>query len=231
MIEQFVVNINGVEQFKQLECFMKKISPKRRQVIEKYVFEKNKIQSMIAELLLRYILHTKYGLNQEKIEFEYSKYGKPFLKAPYNHIYFNLSHSGDFVACSVGTSNVGIDVERLKESNLSFARRVLSEEEKQIWERKDIEEQIKMFYRLWTLKESYSKYVGKGLTIPFKTLSFKQEDKEVTFHVDNRADHSCYFCVNELADDYYLALCTDRSEKGNVITIPNYIRWEDWLVL
>lgn len=42
-----------------------------------------------------------------------------------------------------------------------------------------------MFYTLWILKESYSKYVGKGLTTPFETLSFKQESKEVTFRLDN----------------------------------------------
>lgn len=231
MIEQFVVNINGIEHFKQLECFMEEISPERRKVIEKYVFEKNKIQSMIAELLLRYILRTQYGMNREEIEFEYSEYGKPFLKGRYKQICFNLSHSGDFVVCSVGTSNMGIDVERLKKDKISFARRVLSEEEKQVWERKGIDEQIRMFYRLWTLKESYSKYVGKGLTIPFETLSFKQEGKEVNFRVDNREDHSCYFCVNELADDYYIALCTDRCQKENVLTIPKHIRWEDLLVL
>lgn len=113
MIEQFVANINGLGYFKQLECFMKEIYPERRKVIEKHVFEKNKMQSMIAELLLRYILRTQYGMNQEEIEFEYSEYGKPFLKGQYNPICFNLSHSGDFVVCSVGTSNMGVDVKQL----------------------------------------------------------------------------------------------------------------------
>lgn len=231
MIEQFVVNINGIEHFKQLEFLMKEISHERRQIIERYVFEKNKIQSLIAERLLRYILYTQYGMNQEEIEFEYSEYGKPFLKGPYNYICFNLSHSGDFVVCSIGTSNMGIDVERINKRDLSFVRRVLSGEEKEVWEIKDIDEKNRMICRIWTLKESYSKYIGKGLTIPFETLSFKQEEKEVIFCIDSRVDNSCYFCVNELADDYYMTLCTDKYEKKNVTTIPKYIRWEELLVM
>lgn len=94
------------------------------------------------------------------------------------------------------------------------------------WEKQDMEGKTDLFHRLWTLKESYAKFMGMGLVIPFETLNFKWEECKVGFCRNGKIDSSCYFLSKKLGMDYYMAICTDRSEEKNVVAVPDWIMWQ-----
>lgn len=107
--------------------------------------------------------------------------GKPFLKA-YPQIHFNISHGKDMVVCGVGDSPLGVDVEAVRPVKKNIFRRVLTEKE-QDWLRKSEKYRgedgwYRDFFRLWTLKESYAKAMGKGLAVDFTSLEFLLSEGE-----------------------------------------------------
>ena len=97
--------------------------------------------------------------------------GKPFLK---NGLEISISHTRDAAAVALSDSPVGVDLEYCRAVGTSVIRRVLSEEE-QKWFR-DRGARREDFLALWTLKESYYKYLGTGLPGFPNQTEFYQED-------------------------------------------------------
>lgn len=87
---------------------------------------------------------------------------------------YNLSHSGDYVLCSVSTgqdTKVGCDIEEMKEPNLKIARRFFCPAEyEQIAGEKNRTLQREYFYRYWVLKESFAKATREGLALGMDTF-------------------------------------------------------------
>ncbi len=151
---------------------------KRIQGSEKHKREHRAGLELLKESLFREF-SGEFSCTEEEFclenELEKEELGKPFLKN-YPQVHFNISHGKDMVVCGVGTSPLGVDVEAIRPVKRSMSRRVLTPGE-QIF----LEESEKNggengwyrdFFRLWTLKESYVKAVGKGLSIDFTTLEF-----------------------------------------------------------
>ena len=91
--------------------------------------------------------------------------GKPYLpEGPQ----FSLSHTRGAVAVAIGKSSVGVDVEHIRPLREDLPRRVLSREEYAWFQSRG--QRPEDFFTLWTLKESYYKYLGTGLPgFPNKT--------------------------------------------------------------
>lgn len=91
--------------------------------------------------------------------------GKPFFPA-LPHCFFNLSHSGPMVLCAVGTVPVGVDVEQVIPRGTSLPQFALSPPEYQEFLRRGGD--WPAFYTLWTRRESWCKWTGKGLLAHWK---------------------------------------------------------------
>ena len=87
---------------------------------------------------------------------------------------YNLSHSGDYVLCSVSTerhAKVGCDIEEVKEPNLKIAGRFFCPAEyEQIAGEEDKALQQEYFFRYWVLKESFAKATREGLALGMDTF-------------------------------------------------------------
>mgnify|MGYP006283116595 CR=1 FL=1 len=109
-------------------------------------------------------LHT--GMKPESVVLETSKHGKPHL--PGTDLRFNISHSGEFgiVAISRGFE-IGVDTELLRPraNVIRLARRFFAPEEVDRVERASAEEQLAVFYRIWTRKEAFLKAIGIGIRL------------------------------------------------------------------
>lgn len=138
---------------------------------DRYKFEKNKNDYITARAILRKILGYYLTIEPEKIRFSYNPYGKPYLNLENNknHLYFNLSHSGDLVLYIFSSDyEVGIDVEKLHciDDFQNIAKGFFSEAEylKLIslphFQRQDA------FFKCWTRKEAFIKAIGNGLSYP-----------------------------------------------------------------
>jgi 4'-phosphopantetheinyl transferase len=110
------------------ECMFRNISIERQLCINKYYFDIDKKRSLFAELLLRYVLERHFSIGENDLAFEKNQFGKPRL-SDYPNVFFNYSHSGDWVLCAVGESRVGVDVEVIKERDIIIAKRFFTTEE------------------------------------------------------------------------------------------------------
>ena len=131
------------------------ISADRRAKAMSYCFEKDRNLSVVAGLFFRAV-ETHYG-----VAIAADGDGKPQTDDP--EVNFNVSHSGSMVVCAVSDVPVGIDIETVG-GNLDVSRNVMTPHEHDIFMEMGDRENI--FCRMWTVKESYMKALGKGLSIP-----------------------------------------------------------------
>lgn len=91
----------------------------------------------------------------------HDEYGKPAL-VPSCGVHFNLSYSSTVVSCCIADNEIGVDVERIGRIELSVARRFFHQNEyDEILSCGNPEMAVT---RLWTIKESMAKCIGKGIS-------------------------------------------------------------------
>lgn len=104
------------------------------------------------------------------IEYGYGPQGKPYLK-DYPDVHFSLSHSGNLAVLAISDVEVGIDVQEHRGYNEKIAGRFYHEEEIKLLETvSDSVEREILFYKIWTCKEGYIKYTGKGMGQDLKSF-------------------------------------------------------------
>lgn len=108
-------------------------------------------------------------------QLERGKQGKPFLREKPD-VHFNLSHAQGITACLVSDRQCGIDCESVREYRPKVMSRAFSGNEQQLVENSAPEQRDLLFFRLWTLKESYVKALGTGLAFPMKEAEFSFDD-------------------------------------------------------
>lgn len=178
---------------------------------------------LLADLLARYVICDNTNMKNFQLQFNKNSYGKPFLLFP-SDIYFNTSHSGTWIACALSSSNVGIDVEEIKDIDINIAKDFFSEVESQDLLNHFPSSQQDYFFKLWTLKESYIKFKGKGLSIPLDSFSI-QFEKDTIFVIDENKETSCRFFQKILYDKTILSVCYLKKE----ISHPLVFSVEDFL--
>lgn len=141
----------------------------RRRRIDSMKHESGKALSLGVGVLLHKAL-TEMGV-EEPDEVSMNEFEKPFYKE-YPEIHFSLSHSGVMAMCAISDRPVGCDVEKIRERDLDIAKRFFTSEEYDLIKSQKTDElQTKMFFRIWTLKESFVKCIGTGLSTPLNEFS------------------------------------------------------------
>lgn len=141
------------------------------------------------------VLENFYGIPPQPLL--YNENGKPCLSE--NPVYFSLTHSREATAVAVSATPVGLDAEYLKKQrNYNFIKNRLSAEE-----RAEITDQT-AFYKNWTAKESYVKFLGGALSELYPRLAFV--DGKLTDNGNFPPVEIRFFTKN----DYLFALCRDR---------------------
>jgi len=209
MIELYAVRINKDIELSTFNKLTEYTSIENKEKISDFFSYKDSQRTLIGDLLARYIICKKYNMKNTDIIFFKNEYGKPFLKN-YPHFYFNISHSKDYVVCAVSDMPIGIDIELVKNINLNVAKRFFSASEYNYLLTQPKEEQLDYFYKLWTLKESYIKAVGKGLSIPLNSFSINICNDDIT--ITSRKQPTTYiFYHYNISFDYKLSICVKKN--------------------
>lgn len=153
------------ETVESLEPLLPFLPDFRRERALSYRFLKDRRQSALAYLLLRYAL-LEQGITDPG-PFDFYEQGKPRLSR-HQHIHFNLSHCDLGVCCIVAEQEVGIDIEVVSRYDAAVAKRVCNAEELLLIEQS--EQPDKAFCRVWTQKESYLKLKGWGIGVNLRHL-------------------------------------------------------------
>lgn len=158
--------------------------------------------------LLRKALNERFGLgieDEDTLSMASGPHGKPYLKN-FPQMEFNISHCSGLVACAVGDCPLGVDIEKERPYREALVRRVLSESELRLLAAGEPE----MFFRFWTLKESYVKAVGCGMAMPFQEISFVLGEMPGQIHCSKPGFQ---FWQRQLLDGYVLAVCAKTEEE------------------
>ena len=164
--------------------------------------QSSKNHSQLGRVLLSYIL--LINGKENKLAFTYGSNGKPYLKD--GRVFFNISHSGNYVICSFSESEIGCDVQILSEYKERIAKRFFTEEEHKILN--SSENPSEDFTRLWTLKESVLKKNGEGITGGLSAFCFADCLYENSF-----IKFGYHFKVSR-TDGAYISVCSDKKENG-----------------
>lgn len=144
------------------------VSEPRRARAERVRSNISKAELVAAELLRDYALHTVFGI--EKPDIIQGEHGKPMLCGSEDK-FFNVSHSGRFIVCTVSNVECGVDVECINHPHdlMNIAGLFFSlPEQNAIMMSADPSE---AFCRLWTIRESYVKMRGTGFSMGLKALN------------------------------------------------------------
>lgn len=190
----------------------KNVSMERQKKADSFRFQKDKILSIGSELLLKQGL-SDLGINIKDISYRYGENGKPYLHDMEN-VHFNISHSEDVVICAISPEKTGCDIEKTGKYSLETAERFFHNSEYElILSQGDDRLKQEMFFRLWTLKESYIKMTGSGLRIPLNSFYVSFKDNKVILE-QNLPYGKCYFQEMDLFDGYKSSLCGLSSDIG-----------------
>lgn len=189
MIRVVCVDISSAEDEVYRKLY-EKASLQRKYRADRYLHQMDKLRCVTAEALLRRIL----GVTEDQIE--KSSFGKPYLKAR-TDVFYNLSHSGRYVVFAWGDSEVGVDVQQHDSvsDRKAFEMRFFAPDESAY-----ACDDIGRFYEIWTKKESYLKYTGRGLRTDLRSFSVLSLERKLRF-----------FC-RALDDNHSLSLCTEEDE-------------------
>lgn len=221
----YTVRINKIEKniFDELLTF---ISNEEKERILKFRRFEDTLRGLTSKILLRYIIVSILGKKNSSICISKNEYGKPYLTGVDN-FHFNLSHSGDWVVCAIDNMPIGIDVEKIHDVGLDLSERFFSEEEhKYLISLEDIRRR-ESFFEIWTLKESYIKADGRGLSIPLNSFSFTITNRCIDFKTTNQLNQ-CYFKQYDIDTSYKLAVC---SMNFDFPENPVIINFEDLYIL
>ena len=154
----------------QIPCCRRLLSEVEIQRANRFHFEKDKNDFMVARSATRKILSQYLNTDPQELTFSYTARGKPEFAPgfPGASIKFNLSHSRGFALLAVAQSLcVGIDIQFI-DPELSvdgIATRFFSRTEINTLRTLSPIEKTKAFFDCWTRKEAYIKALGEGLSL------------------------------------------------------------------
>ncbi|WP_040951489.1 4'-phosphopantetheinyl transferase family protein [Gorillibacterium massiliense] len=181
--------------------------------IRRYRQKADQIRSLLAEIAVRLHIMQKRNLDARQLIFDTNPYGKPYLAGSLD-FHYNVSHSGEWVACIFDSSPVGIDVEKIVPIDMAISESFFTSSEHEDLLRLPNDERLSYFFTLWTLKESFIKAVGKGLSIPLRSFSFfpsADEYADFTLQCEKPVEQDYYFKQYSIDPDYKLAVCTTHT--------------------
>ena len=214
MVKIYIADASSLKDEDLYKKLYRSLDARRRAKADRFLFPKDKRLCVGAGALLM------HALQEENIlDFSIALHanGKPYLVGEQN-LYFNLSHAEDMVMCVISDQEAGCDVEKIAAFDKKLADYMMTQKEiKQIYSFLDQKEQQVMFFRLWTLKESYMKATGLGLKLEPGTFAMTVE-KDRICAMPPADDRDFYFKEYFMGDEYCFSCCSLENQFCETMT-------------
>ena len=185
----------------------------RRKKAERIIPERERAVSALSFVLLCHALSKEYsgcfssGEVYEIgncISFSYGGNGKPYLDAPFEHIFFNISHCKTAIACAVAPFEIGLDVQDIRKPSPAVLKRMPYAMDEYA------------FSSFWSRYEAYTKLTGDGIVkslsdCEYMSNSFleKNDISMTTFDIPANKKTAAYLSA---------AICNKSNEKDSILT-------------
>lgn len=148
------------------------------------------------------ILKEDFNISVNKYIFNIN--GKPSLSS--GECGFSISYTNNYMYIAIVRDNVvGIDAEQVGNINLDVSEKFMSEGE--LGKLDKVPNKYEYFYKIWTLKESYIKLIGKGIDDLITDIEFI-EDKNGRFSLRKNDAQKIYF--------------SNFSSKGCILSVASF---------
>jgi 4'-phosphopantetheinyl transferase len=163
-------------------------------------------QLSIAGKLLALQVLQKLGSSPNLTDLKYNAYQRPYLDTSPE---FNIAHSGNIViCCAADNGQAGIDIEQVKEIDLSDYPDYFTPNE---WDKiNSAPIPYEGFYDIWTRKEAVLKAIGTGFHTPLSSVDVSNDSviyDDITYHIKSLAinkDYKCHIATTESQTDIQL---------------------------
>lgn len=227
----------SIKDLAQLNRFFQWLSPEERVQHGRLRFEKHRHTYLISHALVRQALSLITQVEPEKFSFKTNAYGKPFVAAPAQQqaVHFNLSHTEGLAAVAISRrTELGIDVENTHRQDMTqaLAEQFFAPEECHAVAQASEHERSAKMLEFWTLKESYIKAVGMGLSIALDSFAFKlatAQQAACLLRLDAQTEEleAWRFWQGQPTENHLMALAF-KPEHANQVQVN--ARRADWLV-
>jgi 4'-phosphopantetheinyl transferase len=204
----------------ELETLRKVLSPDEQARAERFCFEKDRQRFIASRGILREILSRYLKREPARLEFSYSRFGKPSL-APDDSgsgVHFNLSHSHGLALYAISRfPEIGVDVERLRRDFPceQIAEHFFSPHEVKTLRSLPEAGKYEAFFNCWTRKEAFVKARGEGLSLPLDqfTVSLAPAEPVALLRTEGDSGEASQWALRGInpVDGYIAALAA----KGN----------------
>ncbi|MBN2172881.1 MAG: 4'-phosphopantetheinyl transferase superfamily protein [Bacteroidales bacterium] len=206
MVEVYAIRLIEQDQYLKIrEELISRLPDPAKLRVKRFKRAHDEQRSLLGELLVRTVLSRKLSLEPKEINISFSEKGKPYTGYD---LRFNLSHSGEWVVAAFGNTTVGIDIEQVKTTDFKVAERFFSKAEVADLNRLTGKAKESYFFDLWTLKESYLKLLGKGLTRALNTFTVKKTDNFINLEDLTGKDEKVFFRQYYPDEHYICSVCS-----------------------
>ena len=172
-----LVHTDSADASAQREAYRSLLSKDEEERMARLVFERDRRRFLLTRALVRTMLSRYANVAPAAWAFIANVHGRPeILDRPRGvpDLRFNLSHTEGLIACAVTIGReVGVDVEHIgRRLTHDVAGRFFAPQEVSDLTTLPADEQARVFFDYWTLKEAYIKARGFGLALPLGDFAF-----------------------------------------------------------
>jgi len=171
-----------------------------------------------ARTLLRLTLCKKSRVHAHEIDLQRGIYGKPFYASG---PYFNVSHTAGAFCIVTHRNAVGIDIEHLTRNFdvLAMSEKFFTANELNLI--KNASDPFEIFFKIWTLKESYMKAKGLGFNLAPQSLETTIDQSGQVRFWEGSATAASPFVARTFATakGYVGAVCSIANDAPQIIEI------------
>ena len=172
----------------------------------KFKDEKRKRESLVARSQLDLLCIKIYQKNLSELGFSKDAFGRPFFLFDSN-IHCSITHSFGWVIVALSNTPIGIDFEKIIPEQKEDLKLAFTENE---WRK--VANDSNLVFTLFSMKESYSKLIGKGFSIDPRLISISPESysysRLITFNSKDFFIFTliCLQKINSIKLDKYLSV-------------------------
>jgi len=225
MVETYAVCLPERVNWAQAGELLPLVAEERRQRVLRFRYAEDALRSLLGDLLTRHLLSLELGCHPADLSFATTAHGKPVLADRANP-WFNVAHSGRWVAVAISQQPVGVDIEQKAPIDPTPMLELMSPDELKEFQGLPETTRMDYFYRLWTAKESFVKAVGSGLSVPLASITIRPGPGGTRLVCGGEALADFFLRSHNLDPEYDLSVCALEREFGercNVVELDEIV--------
>ncbi len=228
-VHVWIVEPERIDDPRLLEAYWGLLDAREREKQRRFRFERHQRQYLVSHALVRLTLSRYAPVAPAAWTFATNAYGRPEVQGEWStKLRFNLSHTDGMALVAVGTgAELGADVEDAQRDGetVEIADHYFATSEVATLRALPPERHRERFFEYWTLKESYIKARGAGLSLPLDQFAFHLEagqSPRISFDPRMRDEPDAWQFVQLRPSERHQAAVALKRARG----LPLSVRWQ-----